>query len=315
MRRPFILSCVALIALAALDLWMWRKFTRERESATELRTALSDVQQTPALSIRADHAVVERVETSLPLAATAPTAAVQAAPAEKADPVRAWQERERQMLRDPQYRDAQRDAARRQFAQTYADAIRVVRMSPSQADRVIDLWIERNMWFTEHADLSGNGQMSDEARAEMQRRSDTEQAEVRDLLGPEKYASWQHYLQTGSERAEINLFNSQLAADSAPLTSELVDTLVESFYREMDRGQRDYREYRKSLGATDAYENPSRDDRQRYLDLMRAANDRIHDAMAGSLNAVQLRKLDAMLAAKLVPIEAQLRLDMTAGRP
>ena len=320
MRRPFILSCVAVAVLAALSLWLWRELTRQRDDDAALRAELAALQRSRIPAPPADHAIavpeeIARVPATTDASAKAPAPAATARAADKPgnatgnDVIRAWQERERQMLRDPAYRDAQREAARQQFAQTRADAIRVVHMTPAEADRVIDLWIERNLWFTEHGDVTGQGRMNEEMRVEMQRRSDAERAEVRDLLGAEKYDDWRHYLETGSERGEVNHLNSQLAIDSAAMSPAVADALVESFYREIERGQREYLDYRKALGAADPYENQGRDDRQHYLELMRAANDRVHDGMAASLNGTQLRKLDAMLAAKLAPIEAQLRLD------
>ncbi len=51
-------------------------------------------------------------------------------------------------------------------------------------------------------------------------------------------------------------------------------------------------------------------DRQRWLDLEKQANQRTHDTMAPLLSAAQLASLDEMLAARLVPIEAALRMQL-----
>ena len=65
----------------------------------------------------------------------------------------------------------------------------------------------------------------------------------------------------------------------------------------------------KAAGITDRYV-VSPQDRQRWLDLEKEANGRIHAAMATSLSGPQLSTLDDSLAARLAPVEAALRLQL-----
>jgi hypothetical protein len=71
----------------------------------------------------------------------------------------------------------------------------------------------------------------------------------------------------------------------------------------------EYKDYRLSQGAADPFANVSVQDRQRYLDIERAANQRVRDAMRNTLSRAQLEKLDAMLKSRLIPIETALRLE------
>jgi hypothetical protein len=228
------------------------------------------------------------------------------------DPLQSWQQRERSMLEDPDYRRSQIAQGRRRFATVRADAIRVAGMTPEQADRMVDLWIERNLRFTELG-ATGGQPPSDEARAALTRAGEAEQAELRDLLGEERYARWNRYLQSGEERAEVGLLRAQLANSAAALTESQVDALVEAIYTERQQRSAEYEEYVKAAGITDRYV-VSPQDRQRWLDLEKEANGRIHAAMTTSLSAAQLSALDDSLAARLAPIEAALRLQL-AGRP
>lgn len=322
MRRAFILSCVALVSLAAVNFWMWRKFTQERESAAELRVILADVQRAvPAAP--SDVRDVDRIEfvtdSPAPAAAVAQHGPDAASPAPAAVPasgetlMRKWQETQRQMLADPEYRDSMRRAARDELATVRADALRVVGMTPAQADRVIDLWVERNLWFQEHGDITGRGDVSDDVTAEQKRRADAEQAEIRALLGEQTYAAWSEYLRTSSERGEANYLSRQLSTVSEALEPRQIDALVTALSSERDGAEAKYREYRRANGASDPYANQTREDRQRYVEIVRTANRNVHDRMAGSLSAIQLEKLDSMLASRLLPIEAQLRLDAEAS--
>jgi hypothetical protein len=301
-----------MVALATLNLWTWRKFSQERATTAELRAALAEWQKSTSAAPARDRAEVARVEVSAAPARPAEAAPFVATPppgSESQKAMRAWQERERRMMRDPEYRNARLDAARQELSQTRADAIRVVGMTAEQADRVIDLWVDRNLWFAEHADMANSGRLNGEAQAEMQRRSEAEQAEIRSLLGEEKYAAWTHYLQTGSERGEVNHFNSQLAAASAQMSPAIADRLVEVMYVEHQRSQEEQREFRRAARAAGTYEAQSREVRERWLESLRAANRRVHAAMSDSLTPAQLERLDAMLAMRLVPLEAALRVD------
>ena len=72
---------------------------------------------------------------------------------------------------------------------------------------------------------------------------------------------------------------------------------------------REYEDYARSTGITDR-NVVSPQARQRWLDLEKEANQRVHDAVAGTLSQAQLARLDEMLAARLVPIETALRMQM-----
>ena len=104
-------------------------------------------------------------------------------------------------------------------------------------------------------------------------------------------------------------FRVQLSTTSEPLRDSQADALVEAIYSERQRRSREYEEYVKNMGITDR-NIVSPQDRQRWLDLEKEANQRIHDTMAGALSSAQLSSLDEILATRLVPIEAELRLQL-----
>ena len=183
------------------------------------------------------------------------------------------------MLRDPAYRKAQVEDWLRRLAQPHADAIRVVGMTPGQADRVIELWAERNLRFTELGADTGEAP-SEAVQAELKRAADAEQAEVRELLGEERNEKWAWYLASGQERAEVGQFRLQLSSTSEPLRDSQADALVEAIYSERQRRSRDYENYAKAMG-TDR-NMASAQDRQRWLDLEEAGQ-RAHPRLHGRL--------------------------------
>jgi hypothetical protein len=142
----------------------------------------------------------------------------------------------------------------------------------------------------------------------LERRAKAEENAIREVLGEDRFAAWTRYVQASSERAQINHFSSQLAAAGEPMNIAVVDQLVDSMFEENQASDRELRDYRQSLGESES-SVMSRDSRRQWLSSQRAAHGRVHDAMAASLTPLQLAQLDAMLAARLLPVEAQLRLD------
>jgi hypothetical protein len=151
--------------------------------------------------------------------------------------------------------------------------------------------------------------LSEEAQAELKRAGDAEQAELRRVLGEETNSRWHRYLESGEERAEVGQFRAQLSGSAAPLSDEQADAVVEAIYSERQRRSAEYEKYVKDAGITDRY-SVAPQDRQRWLDLEKEANQRIHDAMTATLSRAQLSSLDESLAARLAPIEAALRLQL-----
>jgi hypothetical protein len=219
--------------------------------------------------------------------------------------LRRAQQREREMLKDPEYRQTQIAAGRRQFAQMRADAIRVAGMTTDQADRIVDLWVERNLRYTELGGFAGE-LPTDENQAKLDRASAAEQTELRRLLGAETYQKWNRYLASGDERAEVGQLRAQLSNSETPLTDPQADALVEAIYSERERRSAEYEEYVKAAGITDR-NVVAPQDRQRWLDLEKQANQRIHRAMAATLSESQLSSLDESLEARLAPVELELR--------
>jgi hypothetical protein len=213
-------------------------------------------------------------------------------------------ERERVMLRDPAYRQNQREEMRQRYAPMRADAIRVG-MTPQQADRIVDLELDRIAHYNEMAGTAGETPTA-AVQAEMKREGEAAEAEAREMLGEDLYAKWNQFRASVQERGEVSQWRAQL---SEPLTDQQADAVAQSLYVERQRRSSEYEDYVKSAGITDRYV-VAPEDRQHWLDLEKEANQRTHDAMAGSLSAAQLTSLDAMLAARLVPIETALKMQL-----
>ncbi|MEO8062243.1 MAG: hypothetical protein ABI821_05800 [Pseudomonadota bacterium] len=222
--------------------------------------------------------------------------------------LRALAQREKEMLRDSAYRTSVVNQHRRRFARTRAEVIRVTGMTEQQADGVIDVWVERDMRFGASGVAPGEPP-TESMQAELKRGGESDAAKLRMLLGNEKYEQLNRYLASGQERAEINEFRTQLSAGAQPLNDNQVDMLVDTIYAERQRSSADYEKYVLAAGITNRFV-VSANDRQNYLDLEHAANQRVHDAASASLSREQLVALDELLQARLAPSEAALRMQL-----
>ena len=317
MRKSNVFLGIGCLMGAAIALWSLQQLRAEHERVAVLEQRVAKLNARPAPIAAATPAVVPESAPALPALPTKASTAPVAVPKHNSsggkqptDPVIAWQQHEREMMRDPAYRDAMEAEARRHFAQVRADAIRVVGMTPAEADGVIDLWIARNTRFTDLGGIPGRPP-TEAMQAELKRAAESEQGQLRDLLGADVYERWNRYLASSSERAEANQFRTELASTAEPLGESQADALGQAIYVERQRRTREYEEYVTNAGITDRYV-VSPQDRQRWLDLEKEANGRIHDSVAATLSAGQLARLDEDLEARLAPVETALRMQLDA---
>jgi hypothetical protein len=317
MRRLDVLFGLLAVAGLATAAWTWQRLQVEREHSADLG------RQVPAVQARHDQAPAPTPETPAPVVQSAATQSEPVHPAgttvaylsaEEAKELAGHRasmqllqkaaQHERLMMRDPAYRQNRRDDMRQRYAPLRADAIRVG-MTPQQADRVLEMEVDRSLRFTD-LDVVAGQTPSASMIAEMKRANEAAQNELHQLLGDELLAKWNQYQASGQERSEVSEWRAQL---SDPIDEQKAYAVAQSLYVERQRRSNEYEEYVKAAGITDR-NTVAPEDRQRWLDLEREANQRTHDAMAGTLSASQLASLDQMLAARLVPIETALRLQL-----
>jgi hypothetical protein len=315
MRKSTALLGTLSVTCAVIAGWSWWQLRVEREHVATLEMRLEAQARTIA-SPTSPVAVapVSQAPSSPSSEPAVTTADPEAARQEEIrKQILAAREHEREMMKDPAYRKSRIDDFRRRSFQTRADYIRVVGMTPEQADRVIELSVERNFRVMDLVGYAGESP-TPEAQLEMERIDHDQREEVRRLLGEAKYDKYKWYQTSGQERYDANLLRAQLSTTAEPLREQQVDTLVDALYSAREQRSREYEDYVKAAGITDR-NAVSPADRQRWLDLEKEANRRIHDAMSGTLSRSQLESLDEMLAQNLAPVEAVLRLqEQNAGR-
>jgi hypothetical protein len=199
-------------------------------------------------------------------------------------------------MSDPRYRDAFREQQRLQLATRRENFIRLLGFSPEQADAVIDLSIERQMNWP-----SGIPQEQGEQE------SRTYQEKLRALLGEDKSAQLQNYMESRQTRMQVDQFRTQLTGGDA-LRDDQVEPLIAALQVERSQMQQDLEEYRASFAADDNSEASQRKYNERQTALLKATHDRMRTAASAILSQSQLQKLDAMLKRDLERHEAQQRM-------
>lgn len=208
---------------------------------------------------------------------------------------------------DPGTREARFEAARRRFELQYADAIRLLHLSPDQANRFIEQLANQEMRFSDMGGIPGQ-EPGEAFMAEWNRVGRADDAQLRSILGSDKYARWIRYVVSRPERQEVAAFRAQLV-DSEPLNDIQAEALVDVLYVERSRYVREYRQYTdredQQFGKVDYFK-----DQRKSLELLKQSNRRILAAMAGKLSAAQLASLEQMLAAQVGQSESLLRAEL-----
>ena len=306
MRRALYLVGLMGCVLLASSIYLWGELNAERASNTQLRARLEAAQRRTA--IRIPHAspptTVKSKTQPAAAAASSPAAAPTSQPAtsRKED----WEAYQRRMMRDARYREVQREQTRLALALRRANLIRLLGMTPAQADAVIDLQIEHE-W--QQSELMNN--LPAEEQRQQQQRADAQeaayQARLRELLGEDKQRRLGHYMETRQSRMQVDTFRTQLnGVDS--LRDDQVEPLIEALHVEREKMQGELERYGETLRS----EGESNDTWQRYgerqIELMKDMHAGMHSSAAAVLTSPQLEQLDAMLNRELQRHEANMRM-------
>jgi hypothetical protein len=286
-RLNWILAVVSMLS-TAIATWLWIDLRNERDRTLALQsrlTLIENVHEPPRGS---------KASTALP-ATVAPTIAADPPAATKGDPPAAMHvylpsaddeiARQRKLLTDPKYRDAWHEQRRAVYALRRDNLVRIVGLTPEQADAVLDLQIDREQSRIENPGVPSRAQEQADDAADQQR--------LREMLGDLKTQQLQKYMESRATRARVDDFRSVLSGADA-LREDQVEPLIDALHVEDARMQQEMQEYRSALmnaGEPDARRQLG----DRQIDNVKASYERMHSAAAPLLTSSQLDKLDAML--------------------
>jgi hypothetical protein len=128
------------------------------------------------------------------------------------------------MMKDPAMREMMREQQKAMINMMYAGLFKDLNLSPEEKDKLKELLTESQMRNMEVAQGMFGGEQ-DEATAAATKKSVEDakkqtEADVKALLGDERFAQYQDYQKNMGERMQLDQFKNQLAADNVPLRDE-----------------------------------------------------------------------------------------------
>lgn len=314
MRKSTALLSVAAFAGATISLWLVLELRAERALNAELNARMKQVSATrmAAPTPAPVPLVSPQAHTSTPQAPVAAMTITNSAASQTArrTPMTGeeWMARQRQMMKDPRYREAWYEQQRLQMTGRRERLKDVLRLSDEQADAVIDLSIDRQMsWQFQTAP----NPMTEESMREQRERMETarlaEQTRLREVLGEAKYAKYEEYLETGPSRQQVDRLRSELSGADA-LRDDQVEPLIAAMHAEQAQMVKDMQAYRESLGGEGDQAALMLKTADQQTEAMKASQTRIRTAAGAILTYSQLEHLDAMLKRDIARHETQVRM-------
>ncbi|MDY0067430.1 MAG: hypothetical protein RBS02_13700 [Steroidobacteraceae bacterium] len=293
---------------------------RAREIPSPFRAASPDLQPSPpALS-----AAPKPATASLGPPAATPAAAPGPSLEERLHMMRRRMEQQRALLRDPEYRAALITQHKAMFGTMYPELSTELELDAEQSDRLATLLAEQQLRRQESSSIVALGEPPDpeqmkalQERAEQERRM--ADAEIRELLGEEKWSAWKQYQSTMGERHQTTQLRTEFANRGLPLREDqikpLQQALAESRRRMMETLDAAAHDARIAVSGapvpfTSTGPAPQLEQERQEEILRRQAeeNERLRMTLSGVLTPEQLQYFQERQAAQLKLQDAQMRM-------
>lgn len=212
---------------------------------------------------------------------------------------------QRRMLQQPKYREAWRVQQRLNHARRRENVIRLLNFTPEEADAVIELAIDRQLdWYERTPDKSlSEADQQQQQRDRYEQGQREEQAKLHALLGTEKAARFEEYMESRETRAQVDGLRPQFTGADA-LRDDQVEPLIAAMHAERAQMERELDEDDRANGGN----GPRQPYYERQFELLEEAYKRMHSAAAPILSPSQVERLDALLQRDLERREAEIRL-------
>lgn len=245
--------------------------------------------------------------------------------------MREHRERQKQLMQDPDYREAMRLQARSNFARQYPGVVEELGLDRQQAEDFFELLTDQQMRTTEQMetlwDFEGMENRDPAAMQEQQRKiqqTATEmqrknEAEMSARFGTEKLQAWKEYQSTLGVRYQLDQMRNSLASQGIPLGEDVGKPMLKALAA-AQKAEADEYSAAVSRGAAPAVARlgfasaqSSDVNMERQLELTKKRNQRMLDAISPYLSFEQRSAMEQEYEAQLKMQEAQLRLMRSRG--
>jgi hypothetical protein len=245
---------------------------------------------------------------------------------------REHRERQRQLMQDPEYREAMRVQTRTNLARQYPGVIEELGLDPQQAESFFTLLADQQLRMQEQMEpfwevtpqdertdpttIQQRHQKIQQTTSEIQRNNE---AQLAALLGPQKMQAWKEYQSTVGQRWQLEQMNSTLAAQGMPLPDDLHKPVLKALAEVQRQEMQEVAARSTRIGpaattprfaASMGFQAP---DMEQLIDNMKKRNQRMLDAISPYLTYEQRQALEKEYEAQIKMQEAQMRLQRARG--
>ncbi len=350
MHKIALVLAIVAIGEGAVTLHLVRQVRAERENAQTLQARVTELErsapQGPAAG--ATFVAVPTQPTASPFTTVGRTASLQrppapttagtltavntfvagvAAPAPDQERMReqmkASMERQRTLLRDPEYREAMLTQQKMMLMRSNAGVAQELNLTSEQVDRLFGTLAEQSLRSMETMNAFQWGEQPDNAQMQEMHRKAMEQqsaneAELKRALGEAKYREWQEYQSLSGVRWEADRVRTSLENAGVPLDESLAKPLMKTLREQQQKMLQQMAAtpaspMRAGLVVTGAAISSDATGnfvqvQQDSLDYMAKTQQRQREALASVLTPEQLKILEEEHNAELQMQRAQLRL-------
>jgi hypothetical protein len=233
-------------------------------------------------------------------------------------------ERQRALLRDPEYREAMHAQQRMNVARSNPTVGRDLNLTAEQVDRLYDTLADHAMRSIENTQPFMWGEQQDPAQVQefhrkVMEQQAAQQAELKSVLGEAKYREWQEYQGMSGVRFEADRLRSSLASAGVPLDENLTKPLQKALHNQQIKMMQQVAATASAASpggrwtaATSGFVGHSNTDslkmQEDALEMMAAHQKRRREALVDLLTPEQLKVIEDEHNSELQMQRAQLRM-------
>lgn len=213
--------------------------------------------------------------------------------------MREQMDRQRELMQDPQYRDAMRRQQRARMVSTYPGLREALGLSPEQADRFLDLLADHQVSEMQHMDFMHAHKDANElqrTQAAMQERYQRHQEELETQFGPGIQQRWREYQETLGQRHRVAALQSELAMAGVPLDRDQSQALLNALVDEHRRQTQELTAGTLVANAMMPVGSASHADPSKWVEAQERAHERLLSSLQSTLSTQQLGRLEEMFA-------------------
>lgn len=347
MSKVLVILAVVSVGLGVLSLHMVTRLRNSQATIAELKSEIATLQAsgqqrgvvTGTFGAVAPERVVTDIINRPPGAVPPPPKAgvFQVSPAPGSNPpprlsqeegmrlMREHRERQAQLMKDPEYRDAMRLQARNNLARQYPGVIEELGLNRTEAEAFFAMLADQQMRISEQMEplsevlATNNGEplTAEQRTHRIQQVTDMQknnEAELVARFGQQRMQAWKDYQSTLGQRWQLEQMRSTLSAQGVPLNDDFSKPMLKAM---AEAQQQEIQEYiaasqvvragavASRLSPTVAFEGVNA---EQMIEQTKKRNQRTLDAISSYLTPAQRQALEKDQQAQIKMQEAQLRL-------